>query len=141
MPRTSTCGDWSNSKTVCKLLPPGPEQSWLIMTLRRDWPHAEGLASNEKNKSKKVAFVFSIKVSEPQSARRAGRPLLPVRGPRHKVDIKLVEFFGVDIELHVGQAQVGRNVGGRVPEEGFPVTGAVIDVDVHVKLLLASDDA
>src|SRR5271168_745375 len=36
MPRTSTCGDWMRSKRVCMLLPPGPEQSWLMMILRRD---------------------------------------------------------------------------------------------------------
>src|ERR1035438_9432303 len=35
MPSTSTRGDWIIIISVCMLLPPGPEQSSLMMTLRR----------------------------------------------------------------------------------------------------------
>ena len=38
--------DWISSASVCMLLPPGPEQSSLIIILRRGWLHAREPASS-----------------------------------------------------------------------------------------------
>jgi hypothetical protein len=57
----------------------------------------------------------------------------------HQVDVDFVEPLCVDIELDIGQAQVGRNLGGRIPRDRLAVTSSVIDVDVHVELRLYGD--
>ena len=47
IPSTSTCGERINRSTACMLVPPGPEQSSSMMTLRLGcWPHARGPASS-----------------------------------------------------------------------------------------------
>src|SRR5207244_11493091 len=61
-------------------------------------------------------------------------------GPGHQSDVELVELFCVNIELHIGQTQIWRNLGLRIPEDRLAVARAVVDVDVHVELFLAGDD-
>src|SRR5947208_11639277 len=61
-------------------------------------------------------------------------------GAGHQSDVELVELFRVNIELHIRQPQIRRNLGLRVPEDRLAVAGAVIYIDIHIKLLLASDD-
>src|SRR5438132_4955023 len=61
-------------------------------------------------------------------------------GPGHQSDVELVELFRVNIELHIGQTQIWRNLGLRIPEDRLAVARAVVDVDVHVELFLAGDD-
>src|SRR3979411_2442615 len=60
--------------------------------------------------------------------------------PGHQVYVEFVELLGINIKLHIGQSQVGWNLGCGVPEDRLAVTGSMIDVDVHVELLLSGDD-
>src|SRR5256885_2676814 len=48
-------------------------------------------------------------------------------GLRHQSDVELVKLFRIDIELHIRQPQIRRNLGLRVPEDRLAVAGAVID--------------
>jgi hypothetical protein len=52
MPSTSTSFDWISNATVCILLPPGPEQSSLMMTLRRGWHQLRDAASSSASRSR-----------------------------------------------------------------------------------------
>src|ERR1700704_2853786 len=60
--------------------------------------------------------------------------------PGHQVYVEFVELLRINIKLHIGQPQVGGNLGGGIPEDRLAVTGSVIDVDIRVKLLLSGDD-
>src|SRR5215831_1232480 len=60
MPKTSTVGDWIMVSTACMLLPPGPEQSSLMITLRRGW--AIETADNQSKTTKNRLPFFMDRI-------------------------------------------------------------------------------
>src|ERR1700719_2935780 len=143
IPSTSTCGDWIITRRVCMLLPPGPEQSSLMMTLRRGWAEAKQVASKSRRTREIGRRLKSLKKPQRRSRFSKGPIVFPILfpdRPRHQLDVNLVELFRIDVELDVGQVQIGRNLRGRIPEDCFAVAGAVIDVDIHIELFLPGDN-
>src|SRR5271156_1452634 len=63
MPRTSTSGDWIRSKRVCMLLPPGPEQSWLMMILRRACGEAGETQTKSNNAKASKRWILGAKIA------------------------------------------------------------------------------
>src|SRR5208282_1796377 len=60
MPSTSTCGDWTRSRMVCRLLPPGPDASSLMMILRRGWAEQRVVVSNKaRNNFVRIIFILA----------------------------------------------------------------------------------
>src|SRR5271165_773159 len=51
------------TKRVCMLLPPGPEQSWLIMILRRDCALAEQAQTRSAMASARKYWIFPPKIT------------------------------------------------------------------------------
>src|SRR5580765_2961966 len=142
-----------STASVCILLPPGPEQSSLMMTLRRCAAQSAVVSSMQENKTR--AFFISVlrrivDLRTPASREECHRPgrtkapadpcLLLPHWPRHQIDKNLVELFRINIELHSGQPLIWWHRRRLVPEQSLPVTRPVIDVDVHVELLLPSND-
>src|SRR5437899_11618868 len=60
--------------------------------------------------------------------------------PRHQSNVELIKLLRVNIELHIGQTQIRRNLRLGVPKDRLAVAGTVVDVDVHVELFLPGDD-
>src|SRR5271165_170104 len=51
------------TKRVCMLLPPGPEQSWLIMILRRDCALAGQAQTRSASASTRKCWIFPPKIT------------------------------------------------------------------------------
>src|SRR3954468_446841 len=122
--------------TVCMLLPPGPEQSSLMMILRRDW--AKHSVTEIMKTSRNADFRFRMSsgdrtwaegLSSSRNLRGPVGPLCQVhssavhghfsflsRRTRHQVRVDRIKLLRVDIELHSGKALVRGYNGRCIPE-------------------------
>src|ERR1035441_644279 len=101
MPSTSTCGDWIIVSSVCMLLPPGPEQSSLTMTLRRSRGHATEVASSVSAIARQRPRAPRV-VLESNFKRKLDQPRVVHRG------INRAETRRVELRARRADAAAGR---------------------------------
>src|ERR1700751_2376537 len=109
-----------------------------MMIFRRGWAKAQ-FASNRvltRISWRRLIESFICRIAlasdsrRPRSAERFS--MVCSWRSRHQIDVDLIELLGIDIELHIRQSQIGRDLRFGIPKDRLAVTGAVIDVDIHV---------